>query len=94
MEKLKNILIHPLTGLSVVVSALGSIGFIPFDIWGLIVNTSGLWFPAIATTASTILPNIGYPTIGTQVLVASAIVYVAVQLYRFSGKAMSYIKDR
>jgi len=91
----KELLTSPLTLLAVGVSALGSVGFGLVDpAWGLLSATAGMWFPAIAVSAGTILPELGYGEIGTQVLLAAAIVFVAVQLDRLADRASKYIKER
>ena len=93
--ELKELLTNPLTALAVIGSAIGSVGFGLFDpAWGLISATSGMWFPAIAVSAGTILPEIGYGDVGTQVLIAAAIVFVAVQLDKLADRAYKYLKDR
>ena len=51
-ESIKRLLTHPATAASVIVSALGSVGVIPFDLLGLVANTSAFWFPAAATTGA------------------------------------------
>lgn len=93
--EVKELLTSPLTALAFVVSAVGSVGFGLFDpVWGLISATSGMWFPAIAVTAGTIFPEIGLESLGTQVLVAAAVVFVAVQLDRFYDRAAGYIREK
>jgi hypothetical protein len=91
----RELLTSPLTVLAFVVSAIGSVGFGLLDpTWGLISATAGMWFPAVAVTAGTILPEIGYGDVGTQVLVAAAVVFVAVQLDRLADRAADYYKER
>ena len=91
----KELLTHPLTALAFVGSAIGSVGFGLIDpAWGLISATAGVWFPAIAVSAGTILPELGYGSLGTQVLLAAAIVFVAVQLDRLADRVAKYLKER
>jgi hypothetical protein len=91
----RELLTHPLTLLATVGSLLGSIGFGLIDpAWGLVSATSGMWFPAVAVTAGTILPEIGYGDLGTQVLVAAAIVFVAVQLDRLYDRGVEWYRNR
>ncbi|MFC6757886.1 MULTISPECIES: hypothetical protein [Haloarcula] len=90
----QELLQSPYTAVAVIGSALGSIGYLPLDLWTIIIDTSGLWFPAIATMASTILPEFGYESLGTQLLVAGAIVYVAVLLYRMYGRIKNWSENR
>jgi len=94
-ERIRTFLWHPLTAVSLLVGTFGQLGFAWFDpLWGLISATSGYWFPAIATTSATILPEIGYDAIGTKLLVGAAVLYVAVQLDRLYEKTRSYLEDR
>jgi len=91
----KELVTHPLTALAVIGSALGSVGFALVEPgWSLVSTTAGMWFPAIAVTAGTILPEIGYGDIGTQVLVGAAIVFVAVQLDRLFDRAVKWYNNR
>lgn len=93
--ELKELLTSPLTALALLLSALGSIGFGLIEpAWGLVSATAGMWFPAIAVSAGTILPEIGYGDVGTQVLVAAAIVFVVVQLDKFADRAIEYLRNR
>ena len=95
MQRLKNIILHPLTAVAFVVSAIGqlSIGWIE-PVWALISATSGYWFPAIATTATTLLPELGYGDLGTNLLIAAAIVFVAVQLDRLVDRVQTFLDNR
>lgn len=88
---LNDIIHHPLTALAVVVSAIGQLGIGWIEpAWGLISATSGMWFPAIAVTAGTILPKIGFESIGTPILVAAAILFVGVQLDKLLERLLTY----
>jgi len=92
---MKELLTHPLTALAVVASALGSVGFGLVDpVWGLISATAGMWFPAISVTAGVLLPEYGLGDVGTQVLIAAAVVFVAVQLDRLYDRAVEYLRNR
>lgn len=94
-ERLKEAITHPLTAGAVVLSAIAQLGFGFIDpLWGLIASTSSLWFPAVATTASTILPELGYEAISTPILVASAVLFVAVQLDRLVDRVQQWISKR
>ena len=95
MKRLKTLLLHPLTTVAVVVSAVGqlSIGWVE-PVWALISATSGYWFPAIATSSTTLLPEIGYGSEGTTVLVAAAIVFVGVQLDRLIDRVQQFFDNR
>lgn len=91
----RELLTHPLTLLATVASLLGSIGFAILDpTWGLIATTSGMWFPAVSVTAGVLLPELGFGDLGTQLLVAAAIVFVAVQLDRLYDRAVEYLRNR
>lgn len=95
MQRLKNLLLHPLTTVAVVLSAVGqlSIGWVE-PAWALVSTTSGYWFPAIATTATTLLPEIGYGSEGTTLLVAAAIVFVGVQVDRLVDRVQTFLDNR
>ncbi|QLH83222.1 hypothetical protein [Halosimplex pelagicum] len=91
IERLK----HPVTGLAVVVSAIGQLGFGAFEpAWALVSSTATYWFPALATSGATILPELGFPNLGTQVLLGAALVYVGVQLDRLVDKIQDWQEDR
>lgn len=91
----RELLTHPLTLLATVGSLLGSIGFGLIDpVWSLVSTTSGMWFPAVAVTAGTILPEVGFGNLGTQVLLGAAIVFVAVQLDRLYDRAIEWYQNR
>lgn len=93
--EVSKLLKSPYTALAVVISAIGQVGFAWFDpVWGLLSATSGLWFPIIATTASTILPEIGYDQLGTQLLIAGALLFVGVQLDKLVDRAQDYFNNR
>lgn len=89
----EDILFHPLAA----IAAFGSLiistvpGFAP--IWDFLGVTSGTWFPLIAVGGGTILPNIGFPDLGTQVLLAAGIIYAAVYLDRLVEKTLAYWRD-
>jgi len=89
----KEIIKHPATAASVVVTALLQFsGVVP--IWDFVASTSGYWFPALATTGATILPNIGYESLGTSLLLGSALVFVAVQIDKFADRAIQFIREK
>ncbi|MBX0323877.1 hypothetical protein EGH21_12635 [Halomicroarcula sp. F13] len=95
MERLKNLVLHPLTGGAVILSALGSLGLGLFDpLWGLLSATSGYWFPAVATTAATILPELGYAELGTKLLVAAAVLYVVILADKGLDRAQKWFNNR
>lgn len=89
---LNEVLNHPITALAVVLSAVGqfSIGWIE-PVWSLVSATSGMWFPAIAVTAGTIMPEIGLEGIGTPLLVGAAILFVGVQLDRLADRVAEHL---
>jgi len=91
----KDLLAHPWTAVAVVVSAIGQVGFGAFEpAWSLISSTSGYWFPALATTSSTILPEVGYGELGSKLLVAGAILFVGVQVDRLIAKLQTWKENR
>jgi hypothetical protein len=85
-EKLTEFLIHPLTGLAVVGSAVLSLVPAFGPVWEFVGATSGTWFPLVAVSAGTILPEIGLQSLGSKVLLAAAIVYVAVYADRLAER--------
>jgi len=94
--ELKETLTSPLTVIAAVGSAIGTLGLIgPIEpLWSLISTTSGLWFPAVSVTAGVILPEVGYQSLGTSILIAGAVVYVMVQLDRLVERAQKWSKNR
>lgn len=94
-NRLRETVTHPVTAIAFVVSALGSVGLGAFEpVWGLVSATAGMWFPAIAVTAGTILPEIGLGDAGTTILVTAAIVFVIVQLDKLADRAGEYFDNR
>jgi len=91
--RLKEIITHPVTAGSFGVTAILQLsGLLP--IWDFVASTSSYWFPALATTGATILPELGYQEIGTTLLLASAVVFVLVQLDKFADKAIEYMREK
>lgn len=94
-DKIAEILTHPLTAVVTAIGAIGQLGFAWFDpVWGLLATTSGMWFPAIAVSAGTILPELGLSDLGTQVLFAAAILFVTIQLDKGWDRAKKYLRNR
>lgn len=93
--EVKELLAHPVTALAAVVSVVGQLGFGWFEpVWSLISATSGMWFPAIAVTAGTIFPEVGLKSLGTPVLLAAALLFVAVQLDRLFERIAEWWRNR
>jgi hypothetical protein len=91
----QDIFVHPFTGVAVVLSTVGQLGFGWFEpIWGLVSATSGYWFPGIAAIAGTALPEFGLGHLGRPLLVGAAILFAAVQLDRLVERARTYIENR
>lgn len=86
----KDILLHPLSAISVVGSLLLSTVGVFSPVWEFLGATSGTWFTMLAVTAGTILPNVGYPNLGTQLLLAASIVYVTIYADRFLDRLDQY----
>lgn len=95
VERVKEALAHPITGLAFVVSVIGQVGFGMFEpAWALVSSTSMYWFPAVATSGATILPEFGYPDLGTKILLAGALVYVGVQVDKLITKVKNWQENR
>ncbi|WP_254271095.1 hypothetical protein [Haloarcula marina] len=95
MQRLKQLISHPLTAGALGLSAVGQLGFGLFEpLWSLVSTTSGMWFPAVAVTAGTIAPEIGFADLGTKVLLAAAILFVGVQLDRLASRAKTWYNER
>jgi hypothetical protein len=93
--KVVELLKHPVTALSVVVGAVGQLGFAWFDpVWSLLSATAGTWFPIASVVSATILPEIGYSGLATPILLGSAILFVAVQLDRLEKKVRKWLENR
>lgn len=93
--KLKEVLTHPISGLAALVGLVGQFGFAWFDpVWGLLSATAGTWFPLVAVSTSTILPEIGFGGYGTPILLGAAILFVAIQADRLVEKTFQYFNDR
>lgn len=93
-DALGKLVSHPATAVGVTLSAVLQVVGVLDPVWSLISATSGTWFPAIAVTAGTILPEFGFGDVGTSVLVAAAVVFVAVQLDKFAEQATEWARER
>lgn len=82
-DKLRDVILHPLTAGTVVLSALASTLGPLAPLWDFLGATAGTWFPIVAVSAGTILPNIGYGKLGTLLLVSAGVLYVAIYTDRF-----------
>lgn len=92
---LEEIVLHPFTALMLGLSALAQLGFGAFEpVWSLVSATSGMWFPAIAVTSGTILPEIGFEGVGTMILLGAASVFVAVQVDRLLDRVEEWRSNR
>jgi hypothetical protein len=91
--ELKEILLHPLAA----VAALGSVAFAVLPglepLWSFIGATAGTWFPPIAVTAGTILPEVGLGDLGGKILIAAGIVYVLVYVDRLLDAALERLEE-
>lgn len=96
METAKQLLSSPWTWASAAfTSLLGILGFID-PVWHLLGSTASYWFPAVAVTASTIAPNVGWLDASTaqSALLIAAFVYIAILVDKFGEKAATYWKER
>lgn len=92
-DRIEAVLFHPVVALSAVASlVLSTVGQLA-PLWDFVGATASLWFPAIAVSAGTILPNVGFPDLGTNVLLAAGIVYVAVYVDRFADRLIAFIRQ-
>lgn len=92
---IKDTLKHPITGIAVLLSAVGGLSFgLVEPAWHFISVTSTYWFPAIATAGTTIAPEFGYEQLGTNLVVGAGIVFVAVQLDRLFDRAQEWRQNR
>lgn len=89
---LKDIILHPLTAAATIGSALLAILPAGAPLWEFLGSTANVWFTPLAVFASTILPNIGYPQLGTTLLVSGAVVYVLIGTERFIDRTMEYLR--
>lgn len=89
-ETLAELVTHPITGLAVVASAALSLLAPLAPLWDFVGATAGTWFPIVAVSASTILPELGFGNIGSKLLLGAAIVYVAV----FADRLYDRIQER
>lgn len=63
-------------------------------VWQFLGATSSFWFPAIAVSAGTIMPEVGMADLGTRLLIAAALLYVAILASRFIDRAAAFIKEK
>jgi hypothetical protein len=89
-EQLKELITHPITGFAVIASAALSLLAPLAPVWDFVGATAGTWFPIVAVSASTILPELGFGSIGSKILLAGAIVYVTV----FADRLYDRIEER
>jgi len=91
----REIITHPLSSAFVAVLAIGQLAFGMLEpAWALLSTTAELWFPALATAGATILPNIGFPSLGTEILLAAAVVYFAVKVNQLIDKIENWYANR
>lgn len=90
-----DLLSHPVAALAYIAGTIGQLGFGLFDpAWALISSTATIWFPALATTGATLLPEFGYETLGTKILIGAALVFVGVQLDKLIDAIQSWYDNR
>lgn len=94
-DPLTEALSHPLTAVLSFLAAGMQLVFGAFDpAWSLISATASIWFPTVAVTAGTILPELGLPDLGTTILLLAASVFVAVQLDRLTKRVQTWYDNR
>lgn len=91
---IKELIAHLFTALALLFSGLGSLVGVLDPVWSLVSATSGTWFPAIAVTAGTILPEIGLERTGTVILLGAAILFVSVQIDRLIDRIQTWRQNR
>lgn len=88
-DALGDVLQAPITWLTAALSLLAGAAGMFDSLWALLSNTSGLWFPLVATAASVVAPAVeAIPmSLANKVLLAAAILYMTILLVRFANQA-------
>jgi hypothetical protein len=89
-EKLKKAVTSPLTALSVVGSFALAVVPAAEPLWTFLSATAGTWFPIASVSGGVILPEVGYPEIGSTLLLMAAAAYVTVYLDKFVDKVQEW----
>lgn len=94
IESLKEALTSPLTALAVFLSTaaatIPSLG----PVWDLVGATSSLWYPLIAVSGSTLLPQFGFRDLGTTVLVAGSLVFAVYHADRLVDRVAKWYENQ
>jgi hypothetical protein len=94
-QETREVLAHPVTKLSALVSVFGAWGFGFIDpLWTFLGATAGLWFPAIAVSAGEILPRLGYAKLAGPLLLGAAILFVTIQVEDLIERARTWYNNR
>lgn len=75
-----------ITGLRALLAGVVAMAGVLAGGFDLLAATAGTWFPMIAVSATAILPEFGYKSVGERVLLLAAFVYVGILAARFFDK--------
>ncbi len=89
-EKLKRIVTSPIAALSVVGSFLLATVPAAEPVWSFLAATSATWFPIFSVSGGVLLPELGYPEIGSTLLFMAATAYVTIYLDKFAEKVQQW----
>lgn len=89
-DELGDIAQAPITWLAAALSLLAGAAGVFDGLWALLANTSGLWFPLVATASSVVAPAVGAvpQDLANKVLLAAAVLYMTILLVRFASQAL------
>lgn len=89
-DKLKQIVTSPFAALSVFGSLLLAVVPAAEPLWSFLAATAGTWFPIASVSGGILLPELGYPQIGSTLLFMAATAYVTVYLDKFADKVKEW----
>lgn len=85
-DTIKKVVTSPAVALSVVGSFALAVVPAAEPIWSFLSMTAGTWFPIASVSGGVLLPEIGYPELGSTLLFMAATAYVTVYLDKFVDK--------
>lgn len=89
-DTLKKVVTSPAAALSVVGSFALAVIPAAEPIWTFLSATAGTWFPIASVGGGVLLPEFGYPEIGSTLLLMAATAYVTVYLDKFLDKVQEW----